>query len=725
MRPIRLYIKDFCAHQETEFSFDDFSSALVIGKVKNNDRFSNGAGKSTVFNAIEYVLFNEVHFSALEKVIRDGCDVCRVEFDFQSSLDKCIYRIVRSNARRAGTDIRLSKKLEDGQWIDQTQRRVSDTEKEIVKIVGFNYKAFCASVLFSQAGSENNIQKDFGNLPFLTPERRKSILREVLQLNVYSGYEKLAKSKYNALETNLEKHKVRLQTLETSEREIRSLTDEHQKLVADIADQTVIIHSLLQDVSSLNEQYILLSEQFKDEQNHIQTLNLQKQQCITSITRSSRLVSELEVKIGNLPNEAKQITHSIEIENVELAELQKQNLDPVQLHSAFKNITDQIVSNRSACHVVTSKIGDLNTPITDHKVCAHCHQVVSESHKKQWAAQRVINLQQLQQEYDILNKDYRSLQDKEKLVKADLAAFNNAEKRIDQLQRSLVFLNKELSNKRSLYAQYKQLVDEHSKTKTDQQIQFDAIEQKLAEHNQILHANKLGILQEIKTQLNNKKQQSEQLSSFINAMNAKIAVIEHKLQVIRDNQQQAIQIKADIQGLEKSLLVHSKVIQAFGSGGIPALITHSILDDLQTETNKWLIKLRPGLQLQFVVVNDKTNKEKEDTLEILYFIDGNQREYKQLSGAQKIIVSLSIKLGLLFIMNKRLGVDIKLVLLDEVDQSLDSGSIEVFADIIRIIQEEFKVMVITHSDDLKHKFSHAILVEQDENNVSHGKLINW
>ena len=195
MQPLRLSVKNFCSHQETEFSFDDFQSALVIGKVKDNDRFSNGAGKSTIFNAIEYVLFNEIHFSSLEKIIRDGCDVCKVEFDFISSLDKSIYRIIRSNSKRTGTDVRLFKKTEDDTWEDLTQRRVSDTEKEIVKIVGFNYKAFCASVLFSQAGSENNVQRDFGNLPALTPEKRKSVLREVLQLNVYGNYEKLAKSR--------------------------------------------------------------------------------------------------------------------------------------------------------------------------------------------------------------------------------------------------------------------------------------------------------------------------------------------------------------------------------------------------------------------------------------------------------------------------------------------------------------------------------------------------
>jgi DNA repair exonuclease SbcCD ATPase subunit len=165
-------------------------------------------------------------------------------------------------------------------------------------------------------------------------------------------------------------------------------------------------------------------------------------------------------------------------------------------------------------------------------------------------------------------------------------------------------------------------------------------------------------------------------------------------------------------------------VQAFGSGGIPALITHTILDDFQIDTNNFLAQLWPGLQAQFSVIKDRVDGDKDDTLDITYVLNGNELEYAQLSGAQKLIASLSLKLGLASVNKKRLGTDIKLLLIDEVDQSLDDDMLEAFEEAIKKLQKDFKILVITHNKELKEKFSHAILVEQDENLVSSAKLVN-
>ena len=57
MRPSRLYVKDFMCYDDAFIDFSQFNSALIIGKSDNPD-VSNGVGKTTLFRAIEYVLFN-------------------------------------------------------------------------------------------------------------------------------------------------------------------------------------------------------------------------------------------------------------------------------------------------------------------------------------------------------------------------------------------------------------------------------------------------------------------------------------------------------------------------------------------------------------------------------------------------------------------------------------------------------------------------------------------
>lgn len=90
----------------------------------------------------------------------------------------------------------------------------------------------------------------------------------------------------------------------------------------------------------------------------------------------------------------------------------------------------------------------------------------------------------------------------------------------------------------------------------------------------------------------------------------------------------------------------------------------------------------------------------------------------------KVAATFSLKLGLSFLLQDLIGVKIEFLLLDELDQPLDKASVDFYADIIRFFQKDYKILVITHNDRLKDKFSHAILVEQDINMVSTAKVVS-
>lgn len=718
MLPIRLSIKDFCSHSFTEFYFDDFQSALIIGRVRDNDRFSNGSGKSTIFNAIEYVLFNESHFSTLDKVIRDGCDVCRVEFDFYASMDKEVYRIVRSNSRKTGTDVRLFRQI-NNDWKDLTQRRVGDSEKEIIKILGFNYKAFCASVLFSQAGSENSAQRDFGNLPALTPEKRKSVLREVLQLNIYNNYEKLAKNKQEGLLSLLEKEKIVLSTLGDPDVILLDLAKESIEL-----DHILIpLNKELEEVKfKLNTNKSIcsvLTEKASFAQSKQQELRNKEILCQEQIHKYTATISDYKNKIGTLPEDTKFIKEKIENLTAKLEYYQGLTFNSSQVKDDINIVTEKILGTKSTIHTILEKLSVLNRPITEAKVCFHCHQIISEDHKHNWLKKsqddiKVLHFQKMETE-----EQYKKLLKEKDTLEQLSYKISETEKNVVSLKHKIILLNNDLENKIIMYKNSNALLEEHIVLIQDKNIELQSITNELlglTSDNGIVAI--FNQLEELKFKISNLSAKEQSLSNQVNALSGKQAIIQHRIEQCEISKNKISALKFSIQELEKSIFLHAKVVQAFGSGGIPYLITHSVLDELQEETNKWLMKLRPGLQLQFV----SGNKDQDDKLELLYFIDGNQREYKQLSGAQKIVVSLSIKLSLLFVMNKRLGINIKLLLLDEADQSLDSEGVDIFLNIIKIIQKEIKVLIITHNDLIKHKFLNTILVEQDENNISKGRL---
>jgi DNA repair exonuclease SbcCD ATPase subunit len=88
----------------------------------------------------------------------------------------------------------------------------------------------------------------------------------------------------------------------------------------------------------------------------------------------------------------------------------------------------------------------------------------------------------------------------------------------------------------------------------------------------------------------------------------------------------------------------------------------------------------------------------------------------------KLAVNFSLKLGFSAILQRLLEIDIKFILLDEVDQSLDKASADAFVDIVKMLHVDYKVLIITHNDRLKDKFQHAIVVEQNSFGVSNASL---
>src|SRR5271165_6262643 len=221
MKPLKLTIKDFCGHGDSEIDFDNFNCALITGKIRGNERGSNGAGKSTIFAGIRFVLFNQTDYSSLDKTIRKTINKCVVSLDFISSFDNQIYRIIRSRHIKTGSDVRLFRK-ENNDWNDLTARTNSQTEQEIQKIIKINYKTFCNSAFFGQM--------DLTGLASSTPSARKKILKEILDLSVYSKYEKIASKKTSDLLKEIDKTKTILSTIGSPEIDIHQFTHELAEL---------------------------------------------------------------------------------------------------------------------------------------------------------------------------------------------------------------------------------------------------------------------------------------------------------------------------------------------------------------------------------------------------------------------------------------------------------------------------------------------------------------
>lgn len=716
MDPIRLQLENFVMHSKSDISFEEFSTALIVGKIKGSEKFSNGAGKSTIFNAIKYALFNEVNFSTLDKAIRRGADYCKVIFDFRSASDGEIYRIQRSRNKRVGSEVRLYKQVNDS-WNDITGRRNPDTEKDIAKLIKINYKTFCHSVLFGQS--------DLSGLASQTPKDRKLVLKDALQLGVYSKYEESAKARTRDLLKDIDKEKTILATFGKPEEDIEKFDKELKNIDQLITEKDNYILIAKSNFNKESEKALELSKKFETIERQAQEAVVKQKTLQDEIRKISDIVKDYDKKLIVIKDAGKQLNNeiqdlSVEIDKASATKYRSKEIIKIEIEDSTKKLIDKKSQHSS----LLLKIEDLRIPLPTGSICKHCRKPTDpearDSCQKEIDAEIVIR----EKELKALTKDLDILIAADKKLKIELKFVEDLESFVSNKKILFSTKSKEIEVKRSLYSEYLMLFEKNKELLSNKNDELNLIKKSQFIDNSEEYSRLKIELNGVNAKISSISKELEESGKLVLSLHNNYAVLLHKISERKNDIEKIKDSALKILDMESKYIVHQKVIQAFGSKGIPALITHTILDDFQTESNILLSRFRPGLQLQFSVIKDRDDGDKEDTLDISYILDGFDVEYEQLSGAQKFLVALSLKLGLASVIKKRLGIQINMLLIDEVDQSLDEGSLEAFEEAIRELQKQFKILIITHNKELKTKFNHAILVEQHEKFQSTAKLVN-
>lgn len=733
MRPLRLYIKDFMCYDLAYIDFTQFSSALMIAKIENNEAESNGAGKTTIFKAIEYVLFNQSNFN-LERIIRDDTKLCKIVFDF--AIDSQEYRLTRTRTNKGITDLSLYERtmhlgeteevlhtdkydplFDDKYWKDKSGRRTADTEKDLGKLIKINYKSFRVFVHF--------IQNDFTGLATATPEKRKGILKDALNLIIYSKLEKLAKEKLGLLSKESERFNLIIENIGNPEADIIALSSKLFNTDQEIMSRNLVMSDLEAFTTMLNNEVNrLIIEHASLEEKFSMLLNKEQ----TLIAEKSRLeisVKEYRSKKSNIIKVAQDLLE--EVKFLEETQVKLVNID----YSQIDILTEQIMINREKIAQFNLTIQndiaeceELKIPLPADGMCKHCRQRLTLEHRK--ICQQDINLQMKNKQNNIQNskKEIVNFTTLNSSNQHTIINLNLSKQHLDEVNTKIASKKKEIIDKRDTHDEYKQLLIKFTNDLENKNLEIESVVKELQNSS-------LNEAKELQKQIKIEKQSIADNSIKISNCNKELTHFNNEKAVIKHNLNQRIEDKQKLENnvkllkeLDSKLITYPSVLRAFSSVGIPNLIIHNILDDLQVEVNTLLGQFRPGLQLTFSIEKIQGDGTEADTLDITYQVNGRDRYYEQLSGAMQFVVNFSLKLGLSFLLQKMIGVNIQFLLLDEIDQSLDKARVDTFADIVKFLQKDFSILVITHNDRLKDKFSHAILVEQDIDMVSKAHVVS-
>ncbi|MHA2427510.1 MAG: AAA family ATPase [Candidatus Hermodarchaeia archaeon] len=702
MDPQYISIKNFMSHKCTEIDCTRFASALIMGQDHSDPRVSNGVGKTAIFGAIEYALFGTHPTSVLDGIVRDGTDLCQVTFDFE--LDGSVYRVCRERRRGKSSDVNLFVRLSDGTWASQSQRTATETHNEIQKLIKINANVFRNSVLFSQ----NDLD---GLASAKSSEDRKSILKDALNLNDYKKFEQLAKEATSTLSKEIISCRAVIDSIGDPSADIEELEgkfDAARAKVVDIeAQRDQVQISLNSKKAELADRQRCVSSEMSDAEEKLIDVRSKKKRAEQKIKAHKATQAENEQKLKTLNIKLEKKQSELKALQESCDDLRNKKVRPV---TKVKNTLDEVAQNelngKAYIGSLEAKANELRKPIPDGDECPSCHQEVTSTYRTACEKDKKKKLQELEADIADKRNHLKKVTNRKNRLKKEYDEINKMFTQISSLEGSISAKKSEISNDEDYIVRIKKLNDQ---TAADLSVQEKLLEELKSRETTLKEMAKsisddnvnLKII-EIQNDITTYEQALRRLMQEASDANTQVGIFKAKIESKTEDLERLQNDEKRLVQLEADHALHKQVRKAFSSGGIPTMVIHTILDDLQIEANSLLAELKPGHELQFT-----------PDLEISFRIHGRDKEYKQLSGGQKMIMAFSLKIGLSLVIQNRLGVNIRFLGLDEVDQSLDKSAIDHYAEIIRKLQDRFKVFVITHNDSLKDKFSNVILVEGD------------
>ena len=254
MIPIKLTLEGFTSYRNKQsVDFTEFDVACVSG--------SNGAGKSSLLDAITFALYGKARKND-EAIINSACQKASVILDFQ--YETVTYRVARSITRGKGGQVDFFiHNPETATWKTLSERTASETNTKIEKTLRLDYETFINASFFLQGKADSFAMKK--------PSERKQILASILGLDEWERYREFAREKRAQLERELGLNQSRMD-------ECQAEIDEEPKRKQELAElekQKAIAHAKLADLQLLRERQLAEEARLKGQRDTLERLKQQ------------------------------------------------------------------------------------------------------------------------------------------------------------------------------------------------------------------------------------------------------------------------------------------------------------------------------------------------------------------------------------------------------------------------------------------------------------------
>ena len=321
MKPIRLELKEFGPYKNEIIEWDKIINEpifLITGKT--------GSGKSTLFDAISYALYNKTtggkDIASLRTKTALDKDKTQVNFDFELSGKK--YRIERTLAYlKAGNKNLTSGKVALMQYNDESLEVIATKEQEVKEkveeLIGLDDKQFCQIIILPQG--------KFKEFLLSKSSEKKETLRSLFNTYFYQKFvEQLQEQAKKLDSSHKQKEKELITRFEQFDIEEELIKFEYLK-DENFEEILSIIHSQEETIKNEKKELLKLERSFSKEKEKFIELSKLNDKFIQ--------LKNNKLELANL-SEKEDYYKSLRLEVEKLKELQK-NKDKIIEYSTLLN----------------------------------------------------------------------------------------------------------------------------------------------------------------------------------------------------------------------------------------------------------------------------------------------------------------------------------------------------------------------------------------------------
>ena len=328
----------------TEFNLTSNSTTLIIG--------SNGAGKSTVLDALTFTLFGKpfrkINKPQLINAVNDRDCVAEVEF----SIGSMEWKIIR------GIKPSIFEIYQNGRLLDQSSSSI-DQQKWIEQtVLKMNYKTFTQIVILGSSAFVPFMQ--------LTASNRREVIEDLLDIKIFSSMNTIIKDK-------LRQSKDDVRTLDLTKESLSDKVKMQQNFIHTLEENGKI--KIKENKNKISSLFIEVDD-FIKENSVIQNIIESKQEKLSEYSGAAQKLK----KLGNLKGKISQkvisitedynffnkntvcptCTQSIE-ESFRLNKIEDAQNKINELQSGFKDLENAINEEEDRQHLFNNVSKDITT----------------------------------------------------------------------------------------------------------------------------------------------------------------------------------------------------------------------------------------------------------------------------------------------------------------------------------------------------------------------------